>query len=77
MSTSLDMLAPGEKGRIVSIAGSYEFRKRIINMGFVEGCVVQVCRKAPLGDPIDVKLKNFHVSLRKKEAKGIILQKEP
>lgn len=73
---TLDKLLPGECGRVIAIKGSMEFCKRIIEMGLVEGCVVEVCRRAPLGDPIDIKVKNFHLSLRKQDARGIVLQRE-
>ena len=68
---TLDKLKPGQKGRVTKIIGRSGANKRIADMGVVPGTVVEVERVAPLGDPIDVKLKGYHLSLRKQEASNI------
>lgn len=70
-SASLDELRPGEKGKILKIAGKGAVRRRIADMGVVPGTVVEVERVAPLGDPMEVKLLGYHLSLRKEEAANI------
>lgn len=64
-------LKPGEKGRIVKVRGKGETNKRILEMGVTPGSVVELERIAPLGDPINIKVKGYHLSLRKDEAEGI------
>ncbi len=61
----------GGRARVSRIHASGELRKRLVEMGMNKGVDVEVVRAAPLGDPIDVKLKGFHLSLRLKEAAEI------
>ena len=70
-SAGLNELRPGEKGKILKIAGKGPVRRRIADMGVVPGTVVEVERVAPLGDPMEVKLLGYHLSLRKEEAANI------
>ncbi len=70
-STKLKDLKPGGKGKVLRIVSRGETNKRIVEMGVTPGTVVEVERVAPLGDPIDVKVKGYHLSLRKEEADGI------
>jgi DtxR family Mn-dependent transcriptional regulator len=64
----LSDMQTGERGRVVRIGGEGELHKRLVDMGMVSGSVVAVERVAPLGDPMDVKLRGYHLSLRKDEA---------
>ncbi|MFI3297546.1 MAG: FeoA family protein, partial [bacterium] len=61
----------GDKAVIVKVIGYGGFRRRIIEMGFVKGKVVEVASIAPLGDPIEYVVMGYHVSLRRKEAEKI------
>jgi len=70
----LNEVKAGQKGRIVKIIGRSGVNKRIADMGVVSGTIVEVQRVAPLGDPIDVKLKGYHLSLRKEEASKIMVK---
>ena len=72
----LNEVKPGQKARIVNIIGRSGVNKRIADMGVVPGTTVEVQRVAPLGDPIDVKLKGYHLSLRKEEASKIMVKLE-
>jgi len=67
----LSELKCGEKGRIVKIGGEGSLRRRLLDMGLVSGSEVAIERVAPLGDPIEIKVKGYNLSLRKKEADGI------
>jgi DtxR family Mn-dependent transcriptional regulator len=69
--TKLKDLKPGQKGKVLKINARGETNKRIVEMGVTPGSVVEVERVAPLGDPIDIKVKGYHLSLRKEEAEGI------
>ena len=68
MNRTLDALLPGEIGVISRVTGSGPVKRRIVDMGLVAGTVVKVQKFAPLGDPMEIKVKNFNLSLRKSEA---------
>lgn len=64
----LSDLKIGQRARMVKLAGHGELRKRLVDMGMVPGAILAVERVAPFGDPIDIKLRGYHLSLRKSEA---------
>ena len=66
-------LKPGEKGKVVKIKGKGNLKKRLLDMGIVPGTEIQLEKVAPLGDPIDILIKGYHLSLRKDEAKDILI----
>jgi ferrous iron transport protein A len=68
---SLKELEPMEKGRIVKVGGEGEIRRRLLDMGVVNGAMVEVLRIAPLGDPVQIKIKGYDLALRKTEAANI------
>jgi len=70
-SKYLHELKPGEKGKIVKVGGGRGIQRRLLDMGLVSGSDVEVERVAPLGDPIEIKIKGYHLSLRKEEASNI------
>ena len=70
----LSELKKGEKGRVLKVEGRADIRRRIMDMGVVRGALVEVERIAPLGDPIEVKIKGYHLSLRKDEAAQIYVE---
>ena len=65
---SLDTLCPGTSGTILSISGNGKYRNRLLEMGLGPGAKFEVLRIAPLGDPIEIKVRGYLVSLRKTEA---------
>lgn len=67
----LSELKVGQKAKIISLESEGLLKRRLMDMGIVKGEVVYVEKIAPLGDPIDIAIKNYHLSLRKKEAEGI------
>jgi DtxR family Mn-dependent transcriptional regulator len=71
---TLNQLQVGQKAKLIKIGGIGELRKRLIDMGMVPGAVVGVERVAPFGDPIDVKLRGYHLSLRKDEAQLVSVE---
>ena len=75
MITTLSELKPGEKGQIEKVTGAGAVKRRIADMGVTKGSLVEVVRVAPMGDPIDVKIKGYHLSLRKDEAADIAVKK--
>ena len=61
----------GGRAVIVKVAGHGGFRRRIVEMGFIKGKVVEVVNRAPLGDPIEYSVMGYNVSLRLSEAEKI------
>lgn len=71
---NLAMLKRGEKGRIAAIGAIGPLKRRLMDMGVLVGEEVQVVKVAPLGDPLEVRVKGYSLSLRKKEAQGIAVE---
>ncbi|RLC71384.1 MAG: ferrous iron transport protein A [Chloroflexi bacterium] len=67
----MNELEKGEKGRIVKIGGKGSVHRRLLDMGLVSGTEIEMQRVAPLGDPIEIKVKGYNLSLRKEEAASI------
>ena len=72
--TTLDQLRPGQKGVVQSLSGDPGLVQRLYELGLFEGETVEVLALAPLGDPIEIRLGNSRLSLRKAEAAGIQVQ---
>jgi Fe2+ transport system protein FeoA len=66
-------LKPKQKGVVVKVNRTGLLAKRLAEMGIGRGALVEFERVAPLGDPIDIKVKGYHLSLRKNEAADIII----
>lgn len=71
VNSKLKDLKPGQKCKVLKVRGRSEANRRVLEMGVTPGSVIELERVAPLGDPIDVKVKGYHLSLRKDEAEGI------
>ncbi len=73
----LSQMKVGDKGRIVRIQpGEKVYRHRLISMGLIPGTVFTVSRIAPLGDPVEILVRGFALSLRKGEASILEIQEE-
>ena len=70
-SQSLTSLRVGSKGVVTAIHIPPEHRGRLLEMGLLVGTQVELVRFAPLGDPIEIKVRGYHLSLRKHEADQI------
>ena len=68
---TLEDLKPGQEGTVISIGEKGPMRRRIMDMGVTPGTVIKVIKVAPLGDPIEVNIRGYELSLRKEEAKYI------
>ena len=64
----LTEMAPGQKGTVDAFLGEDRNRYRLMEMGLLPGTVVKFIRRAPLGDPLEVEIRGFHLSLRAEEA---------
>lgn len=71
MLLTLDQLEKGETGLIKSVSGEGRIRRRLFDMGITPGTNVYLRKKAPLGDPVEVTIRGYELSLRKEEAKLI------
>lgn len=67
----LSELAPGERGRVAKVGGDSEAARRLMEMGLMRGSDVEVVRLAPLGDPLEVRVRGFMLTLRRAEAEHI------
>jgi ferrous iron transport protein A len=66
-------LKPGDEAKIVRLTGAGLLRQRLMDMGLIRGSLVLVKKFAPLGDPIEVEIRGYSLSLRKEEAAHIIV----
>lgn len=66
-------LKPGQQGNVASIGTTGSLKRRILDMGITPGVEVKVIKVAPLGDPIEVNVRGYELSLRKEEAQNIVM----
>lgn len=64
----------GERVRVMKITGEGPVRRRIMDMGITKGSEIYVRKVAPLGDPIEVQIRGYELSLRKNDAEMIIVE---
>ena len=74
MDKVLSELKPKETGNVKKIYAEGTLRKKLLDMGMIPGTKVEVIKVAPLGNPIDIKVKGYHLSLRKEEAAQILVE---
>ncbi|MBJ2356059.1 ferrous iron transport protein A [Sphaerochaeta sp. S2] len=65
---TLGSLRPGDRARVLSIGTQGALRRRILDMGITPRVVVQLIKVAPLGDPLELTVRGYQLSLRKQEA---------
>lgn len=72
---SLDQLKIGQSGKVIKIEGSTEqLRRRLIDMGIISGTQISMCKRAPMGDPIEIRLRGYQLTIREADAKNITLE---
>ena len=71
---TLKDLKPGQSGIVESIGQKGPIRRRLMDMGVTPGVKVEVIKVAPLGDPIEINIRGYELSLRKDEAQYIVLK---
>jgi len=67
----LDAIASGAKVKITKVNSSGKLMNKLLDMGFIIGATIEVIREAPLFDPMELKIHNYNISLRKNEARLI------
>jgi Fe2+ transport system protein FeoA len=70
---SLDQLQAGQRARIEEVRGDGALLQRLLEMGVLEGEEVEVVGFAPLGDPMDLRLRDYRLSLRRSEAARVLV----
>ena len=74
MEKTLDLFSVGEDGVVKSVVGEGKIKRRLFDMGITPGAEIHMRKKAPLGDPIEVTLPGYELSLRKNEAVCVMLE---
>jgi ferrous iron transport protein A len=73
MALSLDQLRVGQRATIKSLQGEDSLIQRLLEMGLLEGEEVEMIGVAPLGDPLEVRLRDYRLSLRRREAARVLV----
>jgi ferrous iron transport protein A len=74
MEQTLADIAVGEKGKILGFEkGAQGYRLKLLAMGLVKGTEFEVARVAPMGDPVEIKVRDYSLSLRRDEAKALLV----
>lgn len=77
MLHQLGQLAVGDEAIVSGFAqGAKEYRAKLLAMGLTKGIKLHVTRVAPLGDPIEISVRGFSLSLRRDEANAVLVEKE-
>ncbi len=71
---SLKDLQIGKSGQVISVGGEGALRRRLLDMGITPNTIVTVRKTAPMGDPLEIKLRGYILTLRKEDAERIIIQ---
>ena len=74
MEKTLDQFVVGESGTVKSVSGEGKIKRRLFDMGITPGADVKMRKKAPLGDPIEVTLRGYELTLRKSEAVCVVTE---
>ncbi len=76
MTLNLDVFTIGQSGVIVKVNGEGRVRRRLFDMGVTPGAEVTLKKKAPLGDPLEVTIRGYELTLRKDEAELVTCEVE-
>ena len=74
---TLDQLPLGQSAKVVKLTGPAATRRRLMEMGITPATTIEAVRRAPLGDPLDVKVRGYHLSLRREEAAAVEISPNP
>ena len=72
---TLKQIKPGQTAKVLGIKGEGPLKRRIMEMGITKGVEIQVLKAAPLGDPLEVSVRGYNLSLRKADAENIEVEK--
>jgi Fe2+ transport system protein FeoA len=71
----LSLLQPGDQGEVVQVQAQGQIRQRLLEMGFIRGARLRVEKLAPMGDPMELVIKGYHLSLRREESACILVHR--
>lgn len=74
MEKTLDLFSIGETGIVKKVSGEGKIKRRLFDMGLTPGADVYMRKKAPLGDPIEITVREYELTLRKTEAECVTLE---
>lgn len=75
-SSSLGDMSVGDKGKVIGLEkGNKAYRKKLLAMGLTPGTEFSVIRYAPMGDPVEISVRGFSLSLRKDEAAALLVER--
>lgn len=73
---TLDQLPVGQSGRITAVHGEGALRRRLLDMGLTPHTRVRLCKTAPMGDPVELELRGYALTLRLEDAANIEIERE-
>lgn len=71
---NLSALAPGKVGKVTSVGGKRLVALRLMEMGLIEGTTLRLVRRAPMGDPLELRLRGYALSIRAADAKHVMVE---
>ncbi len=71
----LDELKPGEQATIRQIRGTSGEEVHLMELGLLPGTIVNMIKRAPMGDPIEIRVRRYHLSIRCAEARSVIVER--
>lgn len=74
MKTKLSQLSSKDSGTIISHMSNGAIRQRLLDLGLIPGVEINFIRTAPMGDPLEIRVNNTHVVIRKTEAETVIVE---
>lgn len=74
MKKTLETFVVGERGVVSTVGGEGKIRRRLFDMGVTPGAEIMLRKKAPLGDPIEVSIRGYELTLRKTEAACVTME---
>ena len=76
MDKTLDKFIKGESGRVKKLPATGAIRRRLLDMGITPGAEITMRKTAPLGDPMEITLRGYELTLRKAEAAFVITEEK-
>lgn len=73
----LSDLQPGAEATVLQVQAQGTIRQRLLEMGFIRGALLRVEKLAPLGDPMELVIKGYHLTLRREESSCILVTPRP
>ncbi len=70
----LSQMKIGDRGKVIAVHGEGAVRRRLFDMGITPGAEIYLRKKAPLGDPIEISLRGYELTLRKTEAAHVEME---